>query len=72
MVASDGGMFSFGDGKFYGSAAATVSSSIVGVAATPSGNGYWLAEANGVVHSFGDAGYANPVSGATIVDALTP
>ena len=30
-------------------------SDVVGMAPTPTGNGYWIAEANGVVHSFGDA-----------------
>ncbi|MDQ1466398.1 MAG: polysaccharide biosynthesis protein PslG [Actinomycetota bacterium] len=73
MVASDGGMFTFGDASFFGSTGGSaLASSIVGVAATSSGRGYWLAEAGGTVHSFGDAGAANRVTGALIVNALTP
>ena len=156
LVASDGGIFSFGDARFYGSTGAMhLNRPIVGMATTPTGhgywlvasdggiftfgdaastarrarsgstvrssasrartrprlldgrerrrhlhlrrratsgrpaasrsprrssasrrrragNGYWLAEAGGTVHSFGDAGYANPVTGALIVDAITP
>jgi hypothetical protein len=73
MVSSDGGIFTFGDAGFYGSAGgAHVATPIVGIASTTSGHGYWLAEAGGTVHSYGDAGPANPVSGQLITDVLTP
>ena len=43
MVASDGGIFSFGDATFYGSMGGTVlNKPIVGMASTPDGKGYWL------------------------------
>jgi N-acetylmuramoyl-L-alanine amidase len=43
LVASDGGIFSFGDAHFYGSEGGVqLNAPIVGMAATPSGNGYWL------------------------------
>ncbi|MGC8466348.1 MAG: hypothetical protein ACP5O0_10575, partial [Acidimicrobiales bacterium] len=42
-VASDGGIFSFGDAQFYGSTGAmTLNKPIVGMASTPDGKGYWL------------------------------
>src|SRR5439155_1305389 len=44
MVARDGGVFAFGDAPFAGSAAGIpLSSPVVGLARTPTGNGYWLA-----------------------------
>ena len=56
MVASDGGIFSFGDAKFYGSTGNLVlNKPIVGMAATPDGNGYWMVASDGGIFSFGDA-----------------
>ena len=56
MVASDGGIFSFGDAQFSGSeGGAQLNKPIVGMAATPDGKGYWLVAADGGVFSFGDA-----------------
>ncbi|MGD0394689.1 MAG: N-acetylmuramoyl-L-alanine amidase, partial [Acidimicrobiales bacterium] len=43
LVASDGGIFSFGDAPFYGSEGGTrLSAPVVGMTAAPTGNGYWL------------------------------
>ena len=56
LVASDGGMFSFGDARFFGSTGALrLNRPIVGMAATPSGRGYWLVASDGGMFSFGDA-----------------
>jgi ribosomal protein L24E len=56
MVASDGGIFSFGDAKFFGSTGnIKLNQPIVGIAATPSGNGYWMVATDGGIFSFGDA-----------------
>ena len=53
---SDGGIFSFGDAQFYGSTGAMrLNRPIVGMAATPSGKGYWLVASDGGIFSFGDA-----------------
>jgi len=58
LVGSDGGVFSFGDAAFYGSAGwMQLNKPIVGIAATPSGKGYWLVASDGGVFSFGDAGF---------------
>ena len=55
-MASDGGIFSFGDAKFYGSTGAmSLNRPIVGMAATATGRGYWLAGSDGGVFSFGNA-----------------
>lgn len=56
LVASDGGIFTYGDAKFFGSTGAMqLNQPIVGINTTPSGNGYWLVAADGGIFSFGDA-----------------
>jgi len=56
FVASDGGIFSFGDAAFYGSTGAIkLNQPIVGMAGTPSGNGYWFVASDGGIFAFGDA-----------------
>ena len=58
LVASDGGVFAFGDAGFAGSmGGVTLASPVTGIASTPDGKGYWFASANGTVFAFGDAGY---------------
>ena len=55
-VASDGGIFAFGNAPFYGSLGGhRLAAPVVGIAATPDGGGYWEVEANGDVYNFGDA-----------------
>ena len=56
MVAGDGGIFSFGDATFFGSTGAMrLNQPVVGMASTPSGNGYWLVARDGGIFAFGDA-----------------
>ena len=56
FVAADGGIFSFGDAKFHGSAGGTkLARPIVGMAATPTNGGYWLVASDGGIFSYGDA-----------------
>jgi hypothetical protein len=60
MVASDGGVFAFGDARFAGSCPGLANGcNGAGVAVMPdaSGQGYWLVTATGNVYSFGDATY---------------
>jgi hypothetical protein len=59
MVASDGGVFAFGDAKFAGSCPGIGGCSGAAVAVMPdaSGNGYWLVTQSGHVYTFGDAPY---------------
>src|SRR5258708_11501656 len=61
MVGSDGGVFAFGDAKFYGSTGAIkLNQPITGMAPTPGGAGYWLAASDGGIFSFGDAQFYGP------------
>ena len=56
LVARDGGIFNF-NVPFKGSAAGQTTSSVIGMRDTPSGDGYWIADATGRVLVFGDAQY---------------
>jgi hypothetical protein len=72
LVASDGGIFSFGDAGFFGSTGGMVlNRPIVGMAATPDGRGYWLVASDGGIFSFGSANFhgstANSLLNAPIV-----
>ena len=56
LVASDGGMFSYGNARFHGSTGSMhLNRPIVGMARTRSGKGYWLVSSDGGMFSFGDA-----------------
>jgi hypothetical protein len=56
LAAADGGVFTFGDADFQGSAAGLrLGGKVVDIAATRSGRGYWLATSHGEVLAFGDA-----------------
>jgi hypothetical protein len=58
LVASDGGIFAFGDAQFYGSTGAIhLNKPIVGMAPTADGAGYWLVASDGGIFSFGDAAF---------------
>jgi hypothetical protein len=64
LVASDGGVFAFGDAAFHGSMGNTsLHAPVVGIAATPDGAGYWLAAADGGVFSFGSAPFEGSMGG---------
>src|SRR5262249_473155 len=50
VLASDGGVFSFGDAQFHGwTGAMRLNAPIIGMAATPTGHGYWLYASDGGV-----------------------
>ena len=58
LVASDGGIFAFGDATFAGSTGnLKLARAITGMATTPGGRGYWLTASDGGVFAFGDAGF---------------
>jgi hypothetical protein len=58
LVASDGGIFSFGGAPYYGSTGGMVlNKPVVGMAATSDGGGYWLVASDGGVFSYGDASF---------------
>lgn len=56
MIGVDGGVFTLGNARFYGSMGAhPLNQPVTGVAITPSQKGYWLVGADSGVFSFGDA-----------------
>ena len=55
LVASDGGVFAFGDAPFLGSAGGTSLTGGAGIVPTPDGRGYWLFTSSGGVQNYGDA-----------------
>ena len=59
MVASDGGVFAFGDARFAGSCPGIGGCSGAAVTVMPdaTGNGYWLITESGNIYTFGDAPY---------------
>jgi hypothetical protein len=67
MTASDGGVFGFGDARFYGSTGGlTLNKPIAGMATTPDGGGYWLVSSDGGVFSFGDATFHGSTGGMSL------
>jgi hypothetical protein len=58
LIATDGGMFSFGDARFHGSVPGVLppgrrlDGAIVSAAVHPAGSGYWLLGSDGGVFSF--------------------
>ena len=74
MVASDGGVFAFGDAHFAGSCPGIGGCSGAAVAVMPdaSGNGYWLVTQIGNVYTFGDASYygAPGNTGSSVTSAV--
>ncbi len=58
MVASDGGLFTYGDASFLGLAGSLpLNKPVVGMAATPDGGGYWLVATDGGIFNYGDANF---------------
>jgi hypothetical protein len=56
LAASDGGIFTFGDARFFGSLGGVrLNRPVVGLAPTVTGAGYWMVAADGGVFPFGDA-----------------
>ena len=77
-VASDGGIFAFGDAGFHGSEGGQpLNAPIVGMAATPGGDGYWEVASDGGIFAFGDAGFygsegGQPLNAPIVGMAATP
>ena len=56
LVATDGGVFTFGEAQFWGSMGnRPINKPVVGMAVTPDSRGYWLVASDGGVFAFGDA-----------------
>jgi hypothetical protein len=76
LVASDGGIFTFGDAAFYGSTGnLRLNQPIIGIAVTPDGGGYWMVASDGGVFSFGDAQFYGSMGGTRLnqpISAMIP
>jgi hypothetical protein len=70
LVAADGGVFTFGDAPYLGSTGGVrLAQPIVGMAATPDGQGYWLVAADGGVFTFGDARFLGSSAAGALIDS---
>lgn len=67
LVASDGGIFGFGDSAFYGSTGGiSLNKPIVGISVTPTGRGYWMVATDGGIFAFGDARFYGSTGAITL------
>ena len=66
LAGRDGGVFSYGDAGFYGSAGSLhLAAPVVGMAAAP-GGGYWMVGADGGVFTYGTAAYFGSLGGTAV------
>ena len=78
LVASDGGIFTYGDARFFGSTGAlSLAQPVTAMGSSWTGNGYWLAAADGGVFTFGDGRFfgsagASPQNGRFVAVARAP
>ena len=64
MDASDGGIFSFGNAGFYGSAGGMpLNRPVVGMTPAASKKGYWLVASDGGIFNYGDAAFFGSMGG---------
>ena len=64
LTARDGGVFAFGNAAFYGSMGGKpLNKPIVGIAATPDGQGYWEVASDGGIFAFGNAAFYGSMGG---------
>jgi hypothetical protein len=75
LVASDGGIFAYGDAQFYGSTGSIhLAQPIVGMAGMPDGGGYWFTAADGGLFNYGSAPFYGSGAGqglGTVVGMAT-
>lgn len=64
LVGKKGGIYSYGDAPFFGSASELhLDFDVVGIAAMPSNEGYWLVSSDGGVYSYGKAWFWGSMAG---------
>ena len=67
MVASDGGIFDFGDATFFGSAGSLrLNRPVVGLAPASGGAGYWLVASDGGIFNYGSANFYGSKGGLAL------
>ena len=58
LLGRDGGIFTFGDARFYGSTGGRhLNAPVLDMTATPGGRGYWMVAGDGGIFTFGDAAF---------------
>jgi hypothetical protein len=71
MVAEDGGIFAFGDARFFGSmGGARLNAPVQSLVPDPDGAGYWLVASDGGVFAF-EAGFRGSMGGARLNRPVT-
>ncbi len=71
LYARDGGIFSFGDARFFGSTGAIrLNQPVVSMAARPQGDGYWMIARDGGIFSFGRAPFRGLGCGGEVTGAV--
>jgi hypothetical protein len=66
LASADGSVLGYGGALSLGGASATSADPVVGIAATPTGNGYFVVTRNGTVTTRGDAVYAGDLPGLSV------
>ncbi|HEX3793789.1 MAG TPA: protease pro-enzyme activation domain-containing protein [Acidimicrobiales bacterium] len=70
LVSSDGGVFTFGGARFFGSAGTLhLQRPVVGITPTAGHAGYWLVASDGGVFTYGNAGYYGSIPGLGLAPA---
>ncbi|HKN38926.1 MAG TPA: hypothetical protein VJ456_07455, partial [Acidimicrobiia bacterium] len=72
MVASDGGIFTFGDAHFRGSMGGQhLNAPVQSLVPNRSGLGYWLVASDGGIFAFGDAAFRGSMGGTRLNRPMT-
>ena len=67
LLGADGGIFTFGDARFYGSTGGMhLNARVLDLAMTADGHGYWFVAADGGVFTFGDAPFHGSTGNMTL------
>ena len=70
LVGGDGGIFTFGAARFFGSTGnLTLQRPVVGITPTASRDGYWLVASDGGIFAFGDSSFYGSIPGLGIAPA---
>jgi hypothetical protein len=68
FVASDGGVFNYGDASFHGSTGnIALAEPVIGMAPTADGSGYWLVASDGGIFAF-NAPFYGSLGGSGVTD----
>lgn len=71
LLGRDGGVFTYGDARFYGSTGGLrLNAPVIGMAATPTGAGYWLFAADGGIFTYGDARFYGSTGGLRLQEPV--